>query len=872
MSTISKFTVNEVVYDIIDLPAEAGQQLRSLPYIHRILLENVLRTAGKDAARAKAAIINWLATGSSELEIPYLPIRVMMHDTTCGPALVDIAGMRSALAEAGHDPALLNPVVPVDVSTDHSLAVDAFGGNASLELNMKREFERNAERYRFMKWATNTLTGFRVHPPGTGIMHTLNLERLATVVSTIEKDGCRWAAPDTLIGTDSHTPMINGIGVLAWGVGGLEAESVFFGMPVSLRVPDVVGVRLTGHLGDGVLATDLALTVTHILRKIDLQDKYVEFFGPGVAALTAGDRSVVANMTPEFGGNSGYFPIDDRTLDYLRTTGRTSEQVELVEAYTKRVGLWFNPDDNPRYTHVVEIDLSAIEPSLAGPTRPQDRISVGATVAAISSMKRGAVVSADPSEPNDGAVAIAAITSCTNTSDPRLVIAAGLLARKARSFGLHPAPWVKTSLAPGSPTAERYLRRSGLLEDLEAVGFGIVGYGCTTCIGNSGPLTEPIAVAMKDRGILPVAILSGNRNFPGRVHPQLEAGFLASPPLVVAFALAGTVELNILRDPIGYTADGRAVTLSMLWPTSKEIDEAVALASDAVDFKPAYDEAEASKAWRELEAPATTLFPWDETSTYIRRPPFAGFGKGSLLGTYDAHPLIVVGDDITTDHISPAGAIRAQSETGRYLIERGEVPTDLNVHASRRGNWEAMVRGLYTNRAVQNLLGSEIPPGSTIHAPSGEVLPLWCAANRYAESRQSVVIVAGERYGMGSSRDWAAKGASLLGARAVLAVSFERIHRSNLIGMGILPMRLPEGLGPDDLALKSGDLIEINANAGLISPRCPIDIAIKRYGGEATTFKAVAAIETAAEVDTLKAGGILPLMLKNLVESQRSTI
>jgi aconitate hydratase len=872
MSTISKFTVNEVVYDIIDLPAEAGHQLRSLPYIHRILLENVLRTAGKDDARAKAAIINWLAKGSSELEIPFLPNRVMMHDTTCGPALVDIAGMRSALAEAGHDPALLNPVVPVDVSTDHSLAVDAFGGSASLELNMKREFERNAERYRFMKWATNTLTGFRVHPPGTGIMHTLNLERLATVVSTIEKDGCRWAAPDTLIGTDSHTPMINGIGVLAWGVGGLEAESVFFGMPVSLRVPDVVGVRLTGHLGDGVLATDLALTVTHILRKIDLQDKYVEFFGPGVAALTAGDRSVVANMTPEFGGNSGYFPIDDRTLDYLRTTGRTSEQVELVEAYTKRVGLWFNPDDNPRYTHVVEIDLSAIEPSLAGPTRPQDRISVGETVAAISSMKRGAVASADPSEPNDGAVAIAAITSCTNTSDPRLVIAAGLLARKARSCGVNTAPWVKTKLAPGSPTAERYLQRSGLLEDLEAVGFGIVGYGCTTCIGNSGPLTEPIAVAMKDRGILPVAILSGNRNFPGRVHPQLEAGFLASPPLVVAFALAGTVELNILRDPIGYTADGRAVTLSMLWPTSKEIDEAVALASDAVDFKPAYDEAEASKAWRELEAPATTLFPWDETSTYIRRPPFAGFGKGSLLGTYDAHPLIVVGDDITTDHISPAGAIRAQSETGRYLIERGEVPTDLNVHASRRGNWEAMVRGLYTNRTVQNLLGSEIPPGSTIHAPSGEVLPLWCAANRYAESRQSVVIVAGERYGMGSSRDWAAKGASLLGARAVLAVSFERIHRSNLIGMGILPMRLPEGLGPDDLALKSGDLIEINANAGLISPRCPIDIAIKRYRGEATTFKAVAAIETAAEVDTLKAGGILPLMLKNLVESQRGTI
>jgi aconitate hydratase len=872
MTILSKLTVDEVPYDVVDLPAEVGPHLRSLPYIHRILLENVLRTAGPDAARAKDALVDWLPTGSSELEIPFLPNRVMMHDTTCGPALVDIAGMRSALAEAGYDPALLNPVVPVDVSTDHSLAVDVFGGGDALAVNMKREFQRNAERYRFMKWAANTLTGFRVHPPGTGIMHTLNLERLATVVATIEKDGRRWAAPDTLIGTDSHTPMINGIGVLAWGVGGLEAESVFFGMPVSLRVPDVVGVRLTGTLGDGVLATDLALTVTHLLRKIDLQDKYVEFYGPGVSKLTAGDRSVVANMTPEFGGNSGYFPVDDRTLEYLRATGRPSEQVELVEAYTKRVGLWFDPNEKPRYTQVVEIDLSEIEPSLAGPTRPQDRIPVGETAATISAMKGGAIAFAADCEPNDGAVAIAAITSCTNTSDPRLVIAAGLLARKARSFGLHPAPWVKTSLAPGSPTAERYLRRSGLLEDLEAVGFGIVGYGCTTCIGNSGSLTKHIAVAMKNRGIIPVAVLSGNRNFPGRVHPQIEAGFLASPPLVVAFALAGTVGLNILTDPIARSSDGQAVTLSMLWPTSQEIDEAVALASDALDFDLAYDEAEASEAWRELKAPTTTLFPWDARSTYIRRPPFAGFGKGTLLGKYDAHPLIIIGDDITTDHISPAGAIPAQSETGRYLVERGEVPTDLNVYASRRGNWEAMVRGLYTNRTVQNLLRSDIPPGSTIHAPSGEVLPLWAAAKRYAQDKQPVVIVAGERYGMGSSRDWAAKGASLLGARAVLAVSFERIHRSNLIGMGILPMRLPPDFGPDRLALRPGDLIEIQADADRIAPRCPVDVVIRRCAGKTTTLTAMAAIETAAEVEMLKAGGILPLMLQNIIDPKQPKI
>ncbi len=865
MATLSKLTVNAETYDIIDLPTEVGQQLRSLPYIHRILLENVLRTAGSDSRRAKAAILEWLATGSSDLEIPFLPGRVMMHDTTCGPALVDIAGMRSALAEAGLDPALLNPVVPVDVSTDHSLAVDAFGDSASLSLNLKREFERNAERYRFMKWATNTLSGFRVHPPGTGIMHTLNLERLASVVATIEKDGRRWAVPDTLIGTDSHTPMINGIGVLAWGVGGLEAESVFFGMPVSLRVPDVVGIYLTGHLGDGVLATDLALTVTHILRKIDLQDKYVEFYGPGVSGLTAGDRSVVANMTPEFGGNSGYFPIDGNTLDYLRKTGRSPAHIQLVEAYTKRVGLWFDPEERPRYTQVVEINLSEIEPSLAGPTRPQDRISLGDTAAAISSMKRGSVPSDDVFEPNDGAVAIAAITSCTNTSDPRLVIAAGLLARKARTFGLRPAPWVKTSLAPGSPTAERYLRRSGLLDDLEAVGFGIVGYGCTTCIGNSGPLTESVAAAMKERSIIPVAVLSGNRNFPGRVHPQIEAGFLASPPLVVAFALAGTVELNILTDAIGHSSHGQAVTLSMLWPSSQEIDEALALASDAADFKPAYDEAEASKAWSDLEAPTTTLFPWDESSTYIRRPPFSGFGHGTLLGDYEAHPLIVVGDDITTDHISPAGAISAKSETGRYLVERGEKPNDLNVYASRRGNWEAMVRGLYANQTVKNLLGEGIPPGSTVYAPTGEVLPLWTVADRYKVAKQSVVIVAGERYGMGSSRDWAAKGASLLGARAVLAVSFERIHRSNLIGMGILPIRLPAGLGPKELNLKPGDLIQILADLRLIAPRGAITVTIRRQTGESEAFTAMAAIETSTEVKTLAAGGILPLILKVLM-------
>ncbi len=863
MAYLGKLQSGDREYTFVDLKREAGERLERLPHIHRILLENVLRTAGEDAGRAGQAILNWLDEAYSEVEIPFLPNRVLMHDTTCGPALVDIAGMRSALAEAGCDPARLNPVIPVDVSTDHSLAVDAFGSSAALAQNMEREYQRNGERYRFMKWATNTLSGFRVHPPGTGIMHTLNLERLATIVSEVEKDGEIWAVPDTLIGTDSHTPMINGIGVLAWGVGGLEAESVFFGMPVALRVPDVVGVRLTGCLQDGVLATDLALVVTHRLRQIDLQDKFVEFHGPGVSSLTAGDRAVVANMTPEFGGNSGYFAIDEQSITYLLATGRTREHTAFVEAYAKRVGLWFDPEANPRYSSTLEIDLGGVQPSLAGPRRPQDRIAVSDTSASIESMKSGRAISVD-GQPNDGAVAIAAITSCTNTSDPRLLVAAGLLARKAVRHGLSPPHWVKTSLAPGSPTAELYLKRAGLLQDMEALGFGIVGYGCTTCIGNSGALTEPVERAMSERNILPVAVLSGNRNFPGRVHPQLEAGFLASPPMVMAFALAGTVELDIMKDPIGIGSDGRPVTLSMLWPSDAEIDDALARASSPTDFAPAYRDAEASKAWKELEAPTTTLFPWDEASTYIRRPPFASFGRGTLLGNYDARPILVVGDDITTDHISPAGAISAKSDAGRYLIERGEVPTDLNVFSSRRGNWEAMIRGLFTNKTVRNLLGEAIPPGSTIHSPSGDVLCLWDAAQRYAAENQAVVIVARERYGMGSSRDWAAKGASLLGARAVLAASFERIHRWNLIGMGILPLRLPEGHGPKELALGVDDIIAITADPAEIGPRSLVSVSIRRPRGEVIAFEAIAAIETNAEANILRAGGILPMILRKL--------
>ncbi len=837
---------------IIDLPAAAGPDLRRLPHIHRLLLENLLR-GPSDPEQGRQAILDWLPTGRSTAEIPFQPGRVLMHDTTCGPALVDIAAMRSALAEAGHDPALLNPVLPVDVSTDHSLAVDAYASRGAMERNIANEYRRNGERYRFMKWATNALSNFRVHPPGTGIMHTLNLERLASVVTT--RDG--WMMPDTLIGTDSHTPMINGIGVLAWGVGGIEAESVFFGMPVMLRVPDVIGVRLTGRLPEGVTATDLALTVTERLRGIDLSDRFVEFFGPGVSTLSAGDRAVVANMTPEFGANTGFFPVDAATIAYLRQTGRPADHCATVEGYCRRQGLWFDPAETPVFTDSLTLDLSTVEVSLAGPRRPQDRIPASATAGATAAL-RGAARPAPKGQSPDGAVAIAAITSCTNTSDPRLLVAAGLVARKARALGLCPPAHVKTSLAPGSPTAERYLRRAGLLEDLEAMGFGIVGYGCTTCIGNSGPLPD-MAIQAQAEGRLQVAVLSGNRNFPGRVHPQLEAGFLASPPLVVAFALAGDVERDILHDPI---APG--VHLSDLWPTGAEIDAALAQAMDSADYQAAYDGAEASTLWHDLDAPATPLFPWDPASTYIRRPPFAGFA-GSRDPRIRAAPILVLGDDITTDHISPAGAIPRDSDAGRHLIEQGDPPHDLNVYSSRRGNWQAMLRGLFTNRAVQNLLAPGIPPGSTI-LPDGQIMPLWQAADLYRAEGVPVVIVAGERYGMGSSRDWAAKGAALLGTRAVLAVGFERIHRSNLIGMGIVPLRLPAGVTPQSLALTAKDRIDLDLDPALLAPRTQVRVTLRRASGAVEVFEAQAAIETRLEVETLAMGGLMPLILDRVTQ------
>lgn len=827
-------------------------RLVHLPWIHRILIENLVRT---DPATADGILPEWIATGRSDAEIGFRPRRIMMHDTTCGPALVDIAASRNALAARGGDPDRLSPMLPVDVSTDHSIAMDHFGTPEALARNMAREMTRNAERYRFMKWATRALGNVTVHPPGTGIMHTINLERLATVVSAVACDGRIRRIPDTLIGTDSHTPMVNGIGVLGWGVGGLEAEAVMMGMPVMMRVPRVVGVRLSGRLRGGVLATDLALHVTSLLRRRDLDNRFVEFFGPGVSTLTAGTRAAVANMAPEFGGATGYFPIDRATLDYLAATGRAPEHVTMVRDYARSRGLWFDPAATPVYDDIVEIDLAGVAIGLAGPRRPQDLVT---PADAARTLAEGA---GPPGALPEGAVAIAAITSCTNTSDPALLIAAGLLARKARSRGLAVPHWVKTVLAPGSPAAARYLARAGLLEDLEALGFAIAGHGCAVCIGNSGALTPPIRDAVA-QGARPAAVISGNRNFPGRIHPALDQGFLASPPLVVAFAIAGDMKRNILTDPIGVDRAGRPVPLAEIWPSEAEIAAALRDAADIADYEAAYAAAGRNPAWAAIDAPESALYPWDPASTYLRPPPFASAEGRSNLARYTAHPLIVLGDDVTTDHISPAGAIPADGEAGRWLAAHGEDPADLNVFSSRRGNWEVMVRGLFTNKAVRNLLGQAIPPGSTVHAPSGETLPLRAAAERYRRAGDSVVIVAGERYGMGSSRDWAAKGAALLGVRAVLAASFERIHRSNLVNMGIMPLRLPPGRHPASLGLAPGDRLAIDAREEGIAPHGTIDVALHRPGGAIERFEATAEIETALEVAVLRSGGIIPRILE----------
>jgi aconitate hydratase len=865
----STLDVDGKSYRVLDLPALFGDRLFRLPLVLRLLLENVVRNgAGEERDVTVAAIMQWLDSGTSEAEIPFQPNRILMHDTTSTPALVDIAAMRDALAEAGVDPSILNPQVPVDVSVDHSLAVEYFGTSNAAARNLQLELRRNKERYTFLRWASKVLRDVRIHPPGTGIMHTINLEQLATVVSTLQRDGETWAVPDTLIGTDSHTPMINGIGVLGWGVGGLEAQTVMFGMPTMLRIPDVIGVKLVGALQAGALATDLALTVTQRLRAIGVSGEFVEFYGEGVATLSAGERAVVANMAPEYGATTGFFPVDDKTLQYLRTTNRGEHAISLAEAYCKRCGLWFDPAHTPRFSKTIEIDLSSVAMHVAGPRRPQDLHAFSQTRELMAAL-HFAPKTASPTLPKHP-VAIAAITSCTNTSDPALLIAAGLVARRARALGLTVPSWTKTSLGPGSPAAAAYLERAGLIEDLAAVGFDIVGYGCTTCIGNSGPLTEPIRQGLADGSIRPVAMLSGNRNFPGRVHPDLELGFLMSPPLVIAFALAGNAELDLSSDPIQTTPAGQPIYLRDLWPARSEIDALLKQGVRPRDFTTGFKRASENPEWKALKAPDTPLFPWNPASTALRRPLFASTTEASLLGTYSAYPLLVLGDDITTDHISPASAIPAQSFVADFLVEKGDDRNDLNVFASRRGNWEVMLRAAFYNKTLVNLLKPDVPVAHTLHVPSGDVAPIHEVADRYRRAGDAVVLLAGERYGTGSSRDWAAKGQRLLGIRCVLAASFERIHRANLIGMGILPLKFPAGVTPAALNIAPGDKIDIAAPAELLRPRCPIDVRIVRGDGRAEAFTAMAAIETQLEVALLKSGGVIPSILKKTIAAQRS--
>lgn len=860
--------VSEAVY--IDLPAVLGEEGSRLPTVLRLLAENIARRSPPgERAPALAALRAWVGTRTSAAEVEFWPSRVLMHDTTSTPALVDIAALRDAVAARGGDARLLNPVLPVEVSIDHSLAVEEYARPDAPERNMRHELRRNRERYRFLRWAAGSMANVHVNPPGTGIMHTINLEQLATVVTTEERDGRTWIVPDMMIGTDSHTPMINGLGVLGWGVGGLEAQTVTFGMPMSLRIPDVVGVRLTGALPSGVLGTDLALTVTQELRAFGVTGEFVEFYGPGVSTLSVGTRAVVANMAPEYGATTGYFPVDDRVLDYLRQTGRSDEHVRMVREYCERTALWFDPQAEPVFTRTVEIDLSTVATSVAGPRRPQDRHAPEQIPELLLSTSGLAPLPAAGDDLPRFPVALASITSCTNTSDPALLIAAGLLARNARRHGLTVPSWVKTSLAPGSPTAATYLRRAGLADDLAAVGFDIVGFGCATCIGNSGALT-PAVLEAHERGSAPVAILSGNRNFPGRVHPDLDLGFLMSPPLVVAFALAGDAAVDITADVLGTTPDGAPVRLADLWPDPAEIEATVAEAIRPEDYARDFAQATVNPMWSRIDAPTTDLFPWAEGSTTLVRPPFAD-DRSTMLGEYTAHPLLVLGDDVTTDHISPASAIPPESLAADYLVDRGEPRDDLNVFASRRGNWEVMVRGAFVNRSLRNELAPDAPPAHTVHAPSDETMTLFDAAARYAEQGTPVVVIAGERYGMGSSRDWAAKVQRLLGVRAVLAAGFERIHRSNLVGMGVLPLVIPERWRAETLRTTVGDTVTIDARSAALAPRTDVPVTLRRADGTEVAFLAHAAIETAHEAHLLRHGGVIPAMLARTLDPETMT-
>lgn len=867
-------------------------RIAELPYSIRVLLESVLRQCDgfsiteEDVTR----LARWCeAKGRADLEIPFKPARVILQDFTGVPALVDLAAMRSAIHRLGGEPSRVNPLIPVDLVIDHSVQVDFFGSPDALEKNIRLEFERNRERYEFLRWGQESFSNLRVVPPAAGIIHQINLEYLAQCVIADRQRGL--AYPDTVVGTDSHTTMINGLGVLGWGVGGIEAEAAMLGQPMYMLAPEVVGVELIGELREGVTPTDLVLTVTELLRKEGVVGKFVEFFGGGVSQMPVYDRAVLANMAPEYGATMGFFPVDSQTLAYLRETGRPKEHIDLVEWYCKEQGL-FREEESPipAYTKVLRLDLSTVEGSVAGPKRPQDRVPITTLAESFQAAltapieKRGFGLSAEEAKRREtvalgsrsfalghGSVVIAAITSCTNTSNPKLMVAAGLLAKKACQRGLKVPPFVKTSLAPGSRVVTEYLQRLGLIPFLENLGFAVVGYGCTTCIGNSGPLPEPVAEAIRRGRLVVAAVLSGNRNFEGRIHPAVKANYLASPPLVVALALAGRVDCDLSREPIGYDGEGRPVFLREIWPSQEEVIAALKDALSPELFQQRYQDVfEGDQLWKSLNVQKTELFPWSDSSTYIHEPPY--FDGMSLEPAppppiRSARVLLALGDSVTTDHISPAGSIPKDSPAGRFLMDRGVRPEDFNTYGARRGNDQVMVRGTFANIRLRNHLVPDREGGVTRYWPTGEVLSVYEAAIRYKEAGVPLVVLAGAEYGTGSSRDWAAKGTALLGVRAVLAASFERIHRSNLVGMGVLPLQFPVGQTWQSLGLTGEEVIDIMEPSTGLQPRGSVEVLARKTSGETIRFTCQVRIDTPVELEYYLNGGILPMVLRKLLKS-----
>ncbi|MDA8579410.1 aconitate hydratase AcnA [Pontimonas sp.] len=877
-------------YEIFRTDAVDGHE--TLPFSLKVLLENLLRTEdGANITREQIeALGNWDQNAEPSTEIQFTPARVVLQDFTGVPCIVDLATMREAIVDLGGDPSKVNPLSPAELVIDHSVIADLFGRPDSLERNVEIEYGRNGERYQFLRWGQEAFENFKVVPPGTGIVHQVNIENLAKVTYTKDLDGVTQAFPDTCVGTDSHTTMVNGLGILGWGVGGIEAEAAMLGQPVSMLIPRVVGFKLTGAIPMGVTATDVVLTITQMLREHGVVGKFVEFYGAGVSQVPLANRATIGNMSPEFGSTAAMFPIDQVTLDYLSLTGRSAEQIALVEAYSKEQGLWHNPDIEPRYSEYMELDLSTVVPSIAGPRRPQDRIELSGAKEKFhsdvadylsSETARDAVsVSSDGNsfELKNGAVTIAAITSCTNTSNPSVMLAAGLLARNARNKGLKSKPWVKTTLAPGSKVVTDYYEKAGLMDDLEALGFFLVGYGCTTCIGNSGPLAEEISQAVSDNDLAVTAVLSGNRNFEGRINPDVKMNYLASPPLVIAYALAGTMDFDFEKQPLGTDSDGKDVFLADIWPEASEVQATIDSSISTEMFQTQYASVfEGDERWRSLPTPEGDTFEWDGESTYVRKPPYFDgmtLAPQPVTDISNARVLALLGDSVTTDHISPAGSIKADSPAGRYLSDHGIERADFNSYGSRRGNHEVMIRGTFANIRLKNLLLDGVEGGFTrdFTTDSGDQSAIYDASERYSEAGVPLVILAGKEYGSGSSRDWAAKGTSLLGVRAVIAESFERIHRSNLIGMGVIPLQFPEGQSAGSLGLDGTESFQIAGIEAINEGDVPRTLTVvatptahSAEGASEVRFEARVRIDTPAEADYYRNGGILPYVLRQLL-------